>query len=300
MWDWPDRQNRESKMKTNYGRQWGVPAIGTAVLSETTWAASAAPADVSLYEHFFVAGGPIVWFILLPMSVAVVYLAIDLAVGIRRKRLLPTDLPSRIAAHAAQYGTAGLSERFGRRAALVSRAVIGAFQRSEQFHAGAASVRQFAAESLQEIGQRLLRKAEWCQIIGSVAPMVGLFGTVLGMIRAFNLLGIAAGQPAYDQLAAAISVALVTTFWGLMVAIPALFCYGIFRSRIEACIGEAAVETDVLLGQMFRIQTVAHNLSHAGRTGPDKKTSRDAAVNSEAEQVQDVLYMTEPSRPRGK
>ncbi len=263
-------------------------------------AAASAPGGVSLYEHFFAAGGPIVWFILLPMSVAVVYLAIELMLSIRRKRLLPADLASRIAAHAAQYGTVRLAERFGRRPALVSRAVIGAFQRSQQLHSDAASVRQFAAESLQEIGQRLLRKAEWCQIIGSVAPMVGLFGTVFGMIRAFNLLGMTDGQPAYDQLAAAISVALVTTFWGLMVAIPALFCYGIFRSRIEACIGEAAIETDVLLGQIFKIQrvTAKQNTSGhaAGSRSKGKKDDQDETDDNEAERVQDILYMTEPPR----
>jgi biopolymer transport protein ExbB len=263
-----------------------------AVLSGTTWAAASPPqAPVSLYAHFFVAGGPIVWFILLPMSVAVLYLAMDLCLSLRRKRLLPPDMPSLLAAHAAQYGTAGLAERFSRRSALVSRAVLRAFQRSQQLHSDAAAVRQFAAESLQEIGQHLLRKAEWCQIIGSVAPMVGLFGTVFGMIQAFNLLGIAEGRPAFDQLAGAISVALVTTFWGLMVAIPALVCYSIFRSRIEAYLGEAAVETDVLLGQLFKIQALA-----AARTAP-KIANPPAPCTTPAEpadHIREVLYMTEP------
>ena len=256
---------------------------------------SSAQSGVSLYEHFFVSGGPIVWFILLPMSVAVVYLAIDLGLSIRRKRLLPADLASLIATHAAQCGTAGLADRFARRPALVSRAVIRAFQRSQQLHSGATSVRQFAAESLQEIGQHLLRKAEWCQIIGSVAPMVGLFGTVYGMIQAFNLLGVAEGQPAYDQLAGAISVALVTTFWGLLVAIPALFFYSIFRSRIEAYVGEAAVETDVLLGQLFKIQSIV-GATGSATTGKKKKAACESTGADDAEHIQEVLYMTEPPR----
>lgn len=248
---------------------------------------------VSLYQHFFVGGGPIVWFILLPMSVAVVYLAIDLSLSIRQKRLLPSELPSLIAAHVAQYGTVSLAERFGRRSALVSRAAVCAFQRSQQLGSDAASVRQYAVESLQELGQHLLRKAEWCQIIGSVAPMVGLFGTVLGMIRAFNLLGIADGQPAYDLLAAAISVALVTTFWGLMAAIPALVCYSIFRSRIEAYLSEAAVETDILLGQIFKIQSVTKTPSSSG-TGSGRVP--ESALADDTKLLQDVLYMTQPSR----
>lgn len=264
------------------GRTGAVMAAGVVGLCGTASAAVSPEGGVSLYQHFFVAGGPIVWFILLPMSIAVLYLAMDLCVTIRRKRLLPSELAGSMAAHAAQYGTTGLGERFGRRPALVSRAVIRALGRSEAMHSGPESVRQFAAESLQEIGQNLLRKAEWCQILGGVAPMVGLFGTVLGMIQAFNLLGIAEGQPAYDQLAGAISVALVTTFWGLLAAIPALFLYGVFRSRIEAFVGEAAVETDVLLGQMFKMQAVKR------RTAAAQEDSLEAA--------QDVLYMTEPSR----
>lgn len=271
-----------------------IPAVFLATVVRCAQAASGSTVDegVSLYQHFFVAGGPIVWFLLLPMSMAVVYLALDLGLSIRRKRLLPSDMPSQLATQAARFGAASLADRFSRRPALVSRAVIRAFQRSEQLHSGSASVRQFASESLQEIGQNLLRKAEWCQIIGSVAPMVGLFGTVLGMIRAFNLLGIAEGQPAYDLLAAAISVALVTTFWGLMVAIPALVCYSVFRSRIEAYVSEAAVETDVLLGQLFKI----HSLT--GPAAPGKASGRiaEAAASDAGASLDDVLYMTEPRR----
>ncbi|MHC4469142.1 MAG: MotA/TolQ/ExbB proton channel family protein, partial [Planctomycetota bacterium] len=57
--------------------------------------------------------------------------------------------------------------------------------------------------------------------------------------------------PRYELLAEAISVALVTTFWGLLVGIPALFFYGMFQTRIEAFISEAAIETDSLLGRII-------------------------------------------------
>jgi flagellar motor component MotA len=112
-------------------------------------------------------------------------------------------------------------------------------------------IRQQAAESLQERGMQLMRKAQWCQIIGSVAPMVGLFGTVYGMIRAFNLLGQGTEGPRYEMLAESISMALVTTFWGLLVAIPALFLYGVFQTRIESAVAEAAMELDMLVGRLF-------------------------------------------------
>ena len=72
--------------------------------------------------------------------------------------------------------------------------------------------------------------------------MVGLFGTVVGMIQLFGAIVTAGGQPQPVQLAGGISVALVTTFWGLLIAIPALAVYGIFRNHIEAIVNEAASE----------------------------------------------------------
>jgi len=67
------------------------------------------------------------------------------------------------------------------------------------------------------------------------------------------------------------------------VAIPALFFCSIFRSRIEAYVGEAAVETDVLLGQLFKIQYIT-----------EKKNNADSA--KQTERIHEVLYMTEPPR----
>ena len=205
----------------------------------------------TFFEQFFVAGGAIVWFVLLPMSIITVYLAVDLLVSIRRSRLLPPGLSSEIATHAMRHGVNSLFARLAGQTDLVSRAVLRSIDQRRQLGGSMESARQVAAEALQERGLQLMRKTQWCQIIGSVAPMVGLFGTVFGMIQAFNLLGQGGEGPRYELLAEAISVALVTTFWGLLVGIPALFFYGMFQTRIEAFISEAAIETDSLLGRIF-------------------------------------------------
>jgi biopolymer transport protein ExbB len=70
------------------------------------------------------------------------------------------------------------------------------------------------------------------------------------MIRAFNLLGVSGGQPRPDQLAAAISIALITTFWGLLVAIPALAMHGIFSSKIEDILNRAAFDAEGIIRQI--------------------------------------------------
>jgi biopolymer transport protein ExbB len=205
----------------------------------------------TFYRQFFIEGGPIVWFILLPMSVVTVYLALDLLVTIRRKRLLPAGVATEIATYALRNGLTALPEKLHGRKDLLSRAILRAMQQGRQLGASSEMIRQWTAESLAESGMRLMRKAQWCQIIGSVAPMVGLFGTVFGMIRAFNLLGQGAEGPRYELLAVAISMALVTTFWGLLVAIPALFLYGVFQTRIEAFVSEASLEAEAVLGRIL-------------------------------------------------
>jgi len=249
--------------------------------SGSAWAeVPAGEGSGTFFERFFVAGGPIVWFVLLPMSIVMVYLAVDLLVTVRRNRLLPPGLSSEIATCAIRDGVGPLFSRFSGRSDLISRAVLRSLDQNRRLGGSVASVRQYAAESLQEQGLRLMRKAQWCQIIGSVAPMVGLFGTVFGMIGAFNQLGQGAEGSRYQLLAGEISVALVTTFWGLLVGIPALFLYGMFQTQIEAFVSEAAIETDALLGRILEI----------ARPKPVAKRTGNGNTSSHSDQS-----MTEPS-----
>jgi len=241
------------------GAKIALPALVAAAVAALSAPASAAGlADAFALDHdtktfffqFVVAGGPIVWVILLPMSVITGYLAIDLAFSIRRKKLLPPGTAARIAAAAKNPGPGDLPAKLKDSTDLLSRALSAAITRSKQAPDRHRQLPRLAADALQAQGMHLLRKVEWCNIIGSIAPMVGLFGTVFGMIKAFNLLGISGGQPRPDQLAAAISIALITTFWGLLVAIPALAMGGIFRARTEALLAQAAIELETLLPQI--------------------------------------------------
>jgi biopolymer transport protein ExbB len=203
----------------------------------------------TLLEQFVVSGGWIVWFILLPMSVVMVYLAAEYGLTIRRGKLLPNGRTREIVEIIQQYGTGQFSAQISGKSDLVSVALVQAISRSG---GDAEIVKDAAAESLQEQGMALFRRIEWLNLIGNVAPMVGLFGTVVGMIELFNAIVNAGGQPQPAQLAHGISVALVTTFWGLLIAIPALAVHGVFRNRIETIISNATVETEVILLKINR------------------------------------------------
>jgi biopolymer transport protein ExbB len=203
----------------------------------------------TFFEQFVIAGGPIVWFVLLPMSLIAVYLAAEHCLTIRRKKLLPAGIGGRIVEIVQQFGHRQLEARIAERNDFVSVAVVRAVKqgRGDWFR-----MRNVLSESLQEQAWGLLRRIEWINLIGNVSPMVGLFGTVFGMIKLFNAIVLAGGQPQPAQLAEGISVALVTTFWGLFIAIPALAIHGVFRNRIEMLVSDAVAEAENIMPEIRR------------------------------------------------
>ena len=85
--------------------------------------------------------------------------------------------------------------------------------------------------------------------IGSNAPFVGLFGTVLGIIKAFHSLSEQAGS-GVPTVTAGISEALVATAVGILVAIPSVVAFNLFQRRIKAAVSEAEALKSFLLGKM--------------------------------------------------
>lgn len=114
-----------------------------------------------------------------------------------------------------------------------------------------------AVEAMQEVGEdenmRLEQRLSYIALIGTVSPMVGLLGTVNGMIRAFRTIASTNTQPKPSQLADDISTALITTLAGLFLAIPAIAAFGIFRNRLQRLVLEVGIYSERL---MSRFQNV--------------------------------------------
>ena len=94
------------------------------------------------------------------------------------------------------------------------------------------------------------RRCEPLSLIGNLGPLVGLAGTVWGMILAFTSLGETGGQAGPAELSEGISKALFHTLLGLMLAIPCLLAFGYFRSKADALCTEAITETARLVGRI--------------------------------------------------
>ncbi|HEY5313249.1 MAG TPA: MotA/TolQ/ExbB proton channel family protein [Pirellulales bacterium] len=110
-----------------------------------------------------------------------------------------------------------------------------------------------AVESMQAVGEdetmRLEQRLSYIALIGTVAPMVGLLGTVDGMVQSFQVIAQSDTQPKPAQLAGGISMALITTLVGLWLAIPAVAFFGFFRNRLARLVFEAANISEQLMGR---------------------------------------------------
>ena len=102
------------------------------------------------------------------------------------------------------------------------------------------AVEKALEDSTAEQGARMYRKVEYLSVLGNLAPMLGLLGTVSGMILAFRQVALSQGAAGAGDLAQGIYSALVTTVAGLLIAIPAMGAFAIFRNRIDQLIAETA------------------------------------------------------------
>ena len=110
-----------------------------------------------------------------------------------------------------------------------------------------------AIEAMQEVGEeedmKLEHRLSYMALIGTISPMVGLLGTVQGMIEAFREIAIATTAPEPAALAAGISKALFTTLLGLMIAIPAIAAYNILRNRVQRLVLEVGILGEGLMSR---------------------------------------------------
>jgi len=109
-------------------------------------------------------------------------------------------------------------------------------------------------EAQGEEQMKLEHKISYVSLIGALAPMLGLLGTVTGMVSSFKKIADNPGvAPKPDQLAGGISTALVTTLIGLWIAIPAILFFQMFKNWLDEINSDAAEESTRLMG---RFQTM--------------------------------------------
>ena len=177
------------------------------------------------------AGWPI-WPLLFASIVAVA-LIIERLITLRRSKILPEGLLEKVVGELRQTGA---TPEMINRVALSSP--LGRI-----FAAGLRNVRsprEVMKESIEETGRAVSHDLErfltTLGTIASISPLMGLFGTVVGMIEIFGSQAPGGSNP--QQLAHGISIALYNTGFGLVIAIPSMICWRHFRSTVDGLIVE--------------------------------------------------------------
>jgi biopolymer transport protein ExbB len=197
------------------------------------------------------AGGWVMWPILLCSVLAMAIIAERLWV-LRRRRIAPPGL----ALQALQWAREGKLDTRRIQALrdgspLGRLLAIGLLNRHHE--------RAILQESIEDVGRLVIHQLErYLNTLGTIAtisPLLGLLGTVFGMIRVFNVMTLkGAGDP--SALAGGIGEALITTAAGLLVAIPAVIFYRYLRGRVDELVlvmeHESMKLVEVLMGQRER------------------------------------------------
>jgi biopolymer transport protein ExbB len=190
------------------------------------------------------------WLIIISSFIAIYLVARDLYY-FRNKEMLPPEL--------VQALEADLDARRVREA--VEKCVISDSVLARVVKAGLVEIRSgydAMVAAMQEEGEaqslRLTQEIGWLSVIAAIAPMLGLLGTVLGMMAAFGTISKSATQPAPAQLAGDIQLALVTTCEGLVVAVPVMIAYAYLRNKINTIMVEIGIVASALVDRFKGVE----------------------------------------------
>lgn len=231
----------------------GVVVAASAAARQALAQAGAEPAAAgdSITDIIFAGGvvGFLIVALLLLLSVGGMALAVEHLLTIRRSVLMPEELTTQLRSTLAQGQVGQAIQQCDATPCALSAMMKAALLETE---GGWPAVEKALEEETAEQAGRLFRKIEYLSVLGNIAPMVGLLGTVIGMILAFREVADTQGAARAGQLASGIYQALVTTVGGLLIAIPAVAAYAVFRNRVDGLMAECMSTAKSLLTPVKR------------------------------------------------
>ncbi|MCZ6792800.1 MAG: MotA/TolQ/ExbB proton channel family protein [Planctomycetota bacterium] len=177
-------------------------------------------------------------------SLVIVTVAIERAISLRRARTIPPNLLENVYSTLPDHGATRSQQRIAAGELEDSDSILGFVLRAgvRKVHRGQVMTESFLGEAAAKHFHRLKRKLRPFSVIASLAPLLGLLGTIYGMITCFENAAAADAAARAESLALGIYSALVTTAAGLSVAIPALVLYHFYEGRVDR-IADAVEET---------------------------------------------------------
>jgi len=198
--------------------------------------------------------GPIatlIWLSLFAVGGIVIYFVVDCSIMIRPQKIMPQSLVSNVKAAMGEGDVIKALKVCESEPGPMANILIAGFSHVEE---GFDVIQESIGAAADLETERIMQRLTWISVCANISPMVGLLGTVVGMILAFATLG--TGAPDIGALALTISFSLWTTAAGLMVAIPAIACYFGIRNNANRLILRMQAMTMELVKDLRNVEVV--------------------------------------------
>jgi biopolymer transport protein ExbB len=218
----------------------------------TTTLAQAAHSPETFLEIVFSGGivGITIMVLIILCSIAAMALSVEQLLTLRPSVLMPQGLRDRVQQQLAAGNLKGAFQACDAEPSFLSFLIRTSLAEADS---GWTAVEKALEDAAAEQTARLMRRVEYLAVIGNIAPMLGLLGTVVGLLFAFQQVASTQGVARAADLADGIYHALVSTVGGLIVAIPAMALYAAFRNRVDQLAAEAAYTALHALAPVKRI-----------------------------------------------
>ena len=184
------------------------------------------------------------------LSFILVALVIMNLISARRESLCPPSLIEGFEAHLDNKEYQGAYELSKTDESFLGNVLAAGLARlSSSYSHAIAAMQEVGAEENMKLDHRL----SYLALIGTLSPMIGLFGTVHGMINSFYEIANGGGTPDPNKLANGISTALLTTLLGLAVAIPAIAAYNLLKNRVQKLALEVGIQSENLMSRFEKV-----------------------------------------------
>lgn len=217
-----------------------------------------APAESSGGSGGFLAvvfkSGPLsffLWLTIFGAAGAAVYFAVDCAITVRPDRIIPQTLVDAVTEAMAEGDVLKALQSCDDDPGPLANVLSAGFSHVEE---GYDVIEEAISTAADLETEKLMQKLTWLSVVGNLAPMLGLLGTVQGMIGAFATL--AGGAPDVGVLALKISQALFTTAAGLTIAVPCVAFYYIFRNTANKIVLRMEALTMEMIKDLRHVEVV--------------------------------------------
>jgi len=259
-----------------------LPAFLVLLVAGALWAAEGggvAPEGSGISIFQVILWGGTIGYVIILLSVLTLMLVALHIFSLRKSVFCPTEVRDRIAGFFRERKLKDAVDYARKEHSLLSRIVAAGLSR---IRGGYPEMEQIMNDVAEDEAMRLEQSVGYFSLLAAVSPLCGLLGTVVGMIAAFNEISMK-GVVTPKELADPIQKALVTTCFGLIVAIPNVIAFTFFRNRLHRLLAEVGLVVEELLMPFRGLKAMPAKAAAVKKSAPPAPEPAADEVVPEAE-----------------